>query len=250
MAIARILPKYPCFVLVWQDFLIIYLTFLIYLTRGFIHYFQYEWVHERLTFFNEKDLVEQGFGGRGVVKTKEKVGFFHKHRHWIERNNLLRNCSIIVLLLTPMPLYASIKMADRYRTIDSGEVCDEFQWGNSISVVSIISIATGFFLSFKARKAYDVHNTRKDLKFALYCTTIAFITYTLSTFTKQFGISKKFPFSSFASSLLCLSLNYFSGWLPVRENKGSRTLFWKLCESRGSRSGSRRASSCHPNWTI
>jgi hypothetical protein len=220
MAIARIADKYPCFLLVWQDFFIIYLTFFIYLTRGFIHYFQYEWVHERVKYFNDHAQV-QGFGGKANAEKREKAaGFFHRHRRWIEKKNLLRNCVIIIVVfLVPMPLFASIKMADRFRTIDSGEVCDDFHWGDSITFVSIFSILTGFFLSFKARKAYDVHNTRKDLIYALYVTTAAFVVYTLSTVTEQFGISKKFPFSSFASSLLCLGLNYFSGWLPVASLK-------------------------------
>jgi hypothetical protein len=218
MAIGRIIDVYPCIILIWQDFVIIYLTFFVYLVRGFIHYYQYEWVHERLKFYKENENKDR-YGRKGSLQVKTKPGFFHKYRKLIEKRTLLRNCGICMLLMAPLPLYASVMMYDRFRTSDSGEVCDDYQWGNFNSLISTIEILVGLFVSFKARKAYDIYNARNDLKFSVLVTLIAFIIYLLSTFANQFGINRRFPISSFASGWLCLGLNYFSGWLPVREIK-------------------------------
>jgi hypothetical protein len=243
MALARILPAFPCFILIWQDFMITYVTFLVWITRTFILFFRYEWVHERLQYFRkEKELMEATDKAKKMKQLKVNV-FYHNHRHWMDKSFLLKTFMIWTALGAIVPLYYSINSYNVFRTLENGDICDRFGWGTIVSGVLLIYVISFVLFAFRLRKAQDIHNIRKDLKDGICVVALTFIIYSLSSFTNQFGISQRFPVSTFVSGLCCIAMTYVGAWRPVNfalrvERTRSHSSLGKPPTSKGNGEGS------------
>jgi hypothetical protein len=149
------------------------------------------------------------------METKENM-FFHQHRHWINPRNLMKTIFVIICIGIPFPLYASILMVDNTQSFDRVDNCDQFGWNYFVSGTSIFFFAVVLLLVFKARKAYDIYDTRKDLKYSAFIAVSAYIARFILSITDQFGISTRISIAPIVSSICCFSLSYIGAYRPVR----------------------------------
>jgi hypothetical protein len=210
MALGRIVPTYPCFILVWQDYAIGCILILLYATRSFILYFKHEWVHERLKYFKRE---KERMAGREIQPMKM---WFHNHRHWMDQNILLRKVTIVIIAFAIFPLYASIRMASVLRTMETNDICDENGWGLFVTSTQVVQIIFCALTSNVVRKTNDLYNVRNELKLTGISVFVVFIVYASAALSNQYGISPRFPISTFVAGIYCLCLSFIVGWLPVR----------------------------------
>jgi hypothetical protein len=211
MGIARILPSYPCFILVWQDYSLCVVVFVCYVVRTLVMHFKYEWVHERLKYFQREKEIMNG------VETKPLRTWYHEHRHWMDKSFLMKVVGAIIVSLAVFPSYASIRAAKLFRTIETNQICDENGWGEFFAVCIVIQVVILAILAIKVRKAQDIYNCRRELKYGALTIAVVFVMYTSASFTNQYGISTRFPISTLFAGGCGLVLSYIVGWLPVRD---------------------------------
>jgi hypothetical protein len=208
LALGRILDSFPCFVLIWQDFIITYVTVLVYLFRAFIYYYKYEWVHERLQYFEKSKE-----GNKDGTQTST---FFHRHRYLMKKEVLTRLFLAIVSIEAIVPLVYSILKINTFRTQETGSNCDSDGWIYIVYVGFAINLAFIFILALKIRPARDLYNVRSDLQLGMYVVLGIYVLYGAAVFSGQFGISKRFPISSLFAAVCCVLLSYIGAWRPVQ----------------------------------
>jgi hypothetical protein len=231
LALGRMLDYYPCSLLIWQDFAITYVTILVYLFRAFIYYFKYEWVHERLEYF-EKSKIQQ--------KVKSST-FFHRHRNLMRKEILFRIFAGIVVIEAIVPAAYSVLRRNDFRDHLNGAVCDSNGWSYFVYFGFALNLILMFVFAFKIRPARDQYNVRSDLRLGLFAVLGMYTLYVGAVFSGQYGISKRFPVSSFLVSACCVALSYIGAWRPVQsvlqlskdesENATSRTSMSSLKRS-------------------
>jgi hypothetical protein len=210
LALARIVNYYPCSILVWQDFAITYVTILVYLFRAFIYFYKYEWVHERLQYFQKTKSQS------GDINMPRASTFFHRHRFLMKKDVLVRVFVGIVSIEAVVPLGYCILKRNDMRNQSPGSNCDSQGWGVFVYVGLGMHLMLMFVLAFKIRPARDLYNVRSDLKLGLYTVLGVYILYVAAMFSGQFGISQKFPVSSLISCSCCVILSYIGAWRPVQ----------------------------------
>jgi hypothetical protein len=215
VSLGRIFDDYPCALLAWQDYFIVYVTFLVYMFRAFIYYFKYEWVHERLNYFEMTKGDQKG----GQSKTPPST-FFHRHRYLMKKDVLIRIFAVIVSIEGIAPLTFTITRGDEVRVKHDGSECGtKAGWGFFIYVGIVVHLLLMFVLAFKIRPARDIYNVRGDLKLGMIAVLGIYVTYIIALFTHQFGTADKFPFSSLVVQLMCVLASYISAWRPIQLEK-------------------------------